>query len=74
MAGAAFELAASHVDWLLGAEGAAAAAALRRIVDGSQGPLASSSPGAARSTREPIVAALAEAWDEAMAALDAAVA
>ena len=39
--------------------------ALRRIVDGSQGALASSSPAAARSTR-PGVAALAEAWDEAL--------
>ena len=71
--GSAFEICASHVDWLLGDEGAAASAALARIVEGSQGPLvparapARVRPGAGDRRRS------AAAWDEAMAALDAAV-
>lgn len=34
MAGAGFELLASHIDWLLGKEGSRASAAMSRIVDG----------------------------------------
>ena len=50
------------------------AAALQRDRRGLQGALASSSPGAARSTRRRRSTALAAAWDEAIDALDAAVA
>jgi len=73
MVGSAFELAASHVEWLLGDDGAAAVEPMRRIVDGSKVlsfKLARRRPFDA----EPAVAALADAWDEAMAALDSATA
>jgi hypothetical protein len=73
MVGSAFELAASHVDWLLGAGGAAAAEPMRRIVDGSK-VLSFKLARRRAFDAEPAVAALAEAWDEAMAALDSAVA
>ncbi len=71
MVGSAFELCADHVDWVLGADGAEAAAALRRIVEGSK----TVSFRLARRRAfdpEPALAALAEAWDEGMAALGAA--
>jgi hypothetical protein len=73
MFGSGFEITASHVDWLLGSEGAAASAALGRIVEGSKVlslRLARRRP----FDPQPIVATLGEAWDEAMAALDQAVA
>jgi len=69
MFGSGFEITASHVDWLLGGEGAAASQALGRIVEGSKVlslRLARRRP----FDPQPIVAGLAEAWDEAMAALD----
>ena len=71
MFGSAFEITASHVDWLLGGEGGTASEALTRIVDGSK---VLSLRLARRKPFEPapIVDSLAEAWDEAMAALDAA--
>jgi hypothetical protein len=69
MVGSALEIAASHVDWLLGEEGAAASASLRRIVDGSKVlsfRLARRRP----FDPEPVVAELGEAWQEAMTELD----
>ena len=65
----AFEIGASHVDWLLGAAATSAAAALRRIVDGSKVlsfKLARRRP----FDPEPAIDALAAAWDEAMTRLD----
>jgi hypothetical protein len=68
MVGSAFELCADHVEWVLGPEGVPAAAALRRIVEGSK--TVSFRLARRRSfDPEPALAALAEAWDEAMAAL-----
>jgi hypothetical protein len=70
MVGSAFEICASHVDWLLGEEGAEAAASLREIVEGSKvlsfklARRRSFDPG-------PAVAALADSWEAAMARLDA---
>jgi hypothetical protein len=72
MAGSAFELLASHVDWLLGDEGRVAGAALRRIVDGAKVlsfKLARRRP----FDPAPVVAELAAAWQEAMDALERAV-
>jgi uncharacterized protein DUF1839 len=68
MAGSAFELLASHVDWLLGDEGRLASAALRRIVEGAKilsFKLARRRP----FDPAPVVAELAAAWQEAMDAL-----
>lgn len=68
MAGSAFELCADHVEWVLGAPGAPAAAALRRIVEGSR----TISLRLARRREfdpEPAIASLAEAWEEGMEAL-----
>lgn len=73
MYGSAFEITASHVDWLLGVEGAAASAALTRIVDGSK-VLSLRLARRREFDPEPMVAAAAEAWAEAMTALEAAVA
>jgi hypothetical protein len=69
MAGAAFELCASHVDWLFGADGAEASAALTRIVDGTK---ILSFRLARRRPFEPgpVIQELADAWDEAFTALD----
>jgi len=68
MVGSAFELFADHVEWVLGPEGANAAAALRRIVEGSK---TVSFRLARRRAFDPgpALAALAEAWDEGMTAL-----
>ena len=73
MAGSAFELAASHVDWLLGADGAEASAAFGRVVEGCK---VLSFRLARRRAFDPTprVAELAAAWAEAMAALDRALA
>jgi hypothetical protein len=69
MAGSAFEVAASHVDWLIGDAGALVGDALLRIVEGCK---ALSFRLARRRAfePEPSVVALAAAWDEAMARLD----
>jgi hypothetical protein len=73
MAGSAFEVAASHADWLLGDRAAAACEALGRIVEGCK---VLSFRLARRRAFEPeeLLASLSEAWDEAMARLDDAVA
>ncbi len=73
MFGSAFEITASHVDWLLGADGVVASAALGRIVDGSK-VLSLRLARRREFDPQPIVSSLAEAWEEAMTALDAAVA
>ncbi|MCA1572339.1 MAG: DUF1839 family protein [Chloroflexi bacterium] len=68
MAGAGFELTASHVDWLLGTTAAVTSAGMMRIVEGSKllgFKLARRRP----FDPGPIVGQLASAWDEAMAAL-----
>jgi hypothetical protein len=72
MAGAGFELCAAHVDWLLGAPGGRAVAALDRIVDGTKllgFKLARRRP----FDPQPALDALAAAWDTAMLELDDAV-
>ena len=73
MVGSAFELFADHIDWLLADEGAQAAAAFRRIVDGSK---RMSFRLARRRAFDPgpMLSELAEAWDEGMAALRPALA
>jgi Domain of unknown function (DUF1839) len=65
MVGAAFELLADHVDWVLGPDGAEASAALRRIVEGSK--IVSFRLARRRPfDPEPAIESLAEAWDEGM--------
>ncbi len=73
MVGSAFEILATHVDWLLGPYGREASAALGRIVEGSK---LLSFKLARRRAFEPGAAVdeLATAWEEAMAALDRALA
>jgi hypothetical protein len=69
MAGSACEVLASHVDWLLGPDGDAAAAPLRRVVDGCKVlsfKLARRRP----FDPAPAVGDMGAAWDEAMSALD----
>ena len=73
MFGSAFEVAASHVDWLLGDEGAEASAALTEIVEGSK-VMSLRLARRKEFDTESRVAALGEAWERAMGALDAAVA
>ena len=70
MAGSAFEVCSSYVDWLFGPVGAAPADAFRRIVEGCK---VLSFKLARRRTfdPEPAVAELAAAWSEANSALDA---
>ena len=71
MAGSASELLASHADWLLGEAGAQPAAALRRVVEGCK--VLSFRLARRRSfDPDPIVSAMAVAWDEGLAGLHAA--
>jgi hypothetical protein len=72
MVGSAFEVCAAHVGWLLGDDGARAAAAMGEIVEAAKVlsfRLARRRP----FDPEPIVAGMAAAWGTAMAALDDAV-
>jgi Domain of unknown function (DUF1839) len=73
MAGSAFELAASHAEWLLGEGAAGVCGALREIVDGCK---VLSFRLARRRAFEPAetLSALAAAWDEAIGRLDGAIA
>jgi len=73
MVGAAFELLGSHAEWLLGPTAGGAGDAMARIVGGSK---VLSFRLARRKPFDPgpVMEDLAGAWDEAMAALDAAVA
>ncbi len=69
MAGSAFEVASSHVDWLMGDTAGAVAGALRRIVDGCK--VVSFKLARRRPFElEPVLSAPAKAWDEAMGLLD----
>lgn len=69
MAGAGFELLASHVDWLLESEDSRPAAAMARIVDGCK---VLGFKLARRRAFDPTEAmqALSDAWTEAMGSLD----
>jgi uncharacterized protein DUF1839 len=72
MAGAGFELLASHVDWLLGPAGRPASDALAGIVEGAKVlgfKLARQRP----FDPQPTVTAMSEAWTSAIGALHAAV-
>ncbi|MGB2875127.1 MAG: DUF1839 family protein [Gaiellaceae bacterium] len=70
MAGSAFEISASHLDWLLGEQASATVESFRRIVEGSK--MLSLKLARRRDfDTGPAIAALAGAWDEGMAALDA---
>ncbi len=73
MAGSGFEVCASAVEWLLEDDGAPAADALRRIVDGSK-VLSFRMARRREFDPEPVITPLAEAWDEAMTRLDDALA
>ena len=71
MAGAGFELLASHVDWLLGEDGAQASAAMARIVEGCK------ILGFKLARRRPFdpteaMDALSNAWTESLTSLRAA--
>jgi hypothetical protein len=73
MFGSAFEITASHAEWLLGPEAAGAVEPLRQIVDGSKVlsmKLARRKP----FDPEPLIGDLAEAWQVAIDSLEAAVA
>jgi hypothetical protein len=73
MVGSAFEVGASHVQWLLGEDGAPAMMSMNRIVEGCKTlsfKLARRRP----FDPEPALAALAQAWEESFAALDGALA
>jgi hypothetical protein len=73
MVGSAFEVGASHVQWLLGDDGAPAAAVMGRIVEGAK---VLSFKLARRRAFDPTPAIdeLAAAWEDAFAALDHALA
>lgn len=74
MAGSAFELLGDHAGWLLGdADGGPAIAATRRVVEGCKTLSFKLARRRAFDTA-PIIGTLAAAWEDAMAALDAAVA
>jgi hypothetical protein len=68
MVGAAFELLGDHIRWLFGADGTDAAAGFQGIVEGSK----TVSFRLARRRAfdpEPVIAGMAEAWDQAMDAI-----
>jgi uncharacterized protein DUF1839 len=73
MLGSAFEVGASYSDWLLGERGAAASAAMGRIVETSK-VLSFRLARRREFDPQPYLTEMAGAWDEAMAALDGAVA
>jgi len=68
MAGSAFELAASYVRWLLGADGESAAHAMAQIVDVSKALSFRLARRRAFDPR-PLIGSLAEEWARAMEAL-----
>ncbi len=73
MVGSAFEIGGSHVEWLLGEAGDPAAAAMGRIVEGCK-TLSFKLARRRAFDPEPAIAALVQAWDEAFAGLDGALA
>jgi hypothetical protein len=72
MFGSAFEITASHVDWLLGPDGEPISAALGRIVDTSK-VLSLRLARRREFDPAPMVGELASAWSEAMTELEAVV-
>jgi hypothetical protein len=68
MVGSAFEAGASHVEWLLGGDGAAAVAAMGRIVEGSK-TLSFKLARRREFDPGPAIGALAEAWEQSFAEL-----
>ena len=72
MLGSAFEVGASYSEWLLGERGVRAAAAMGSIVETSK-VLSFRLARRREFDPQPYAAAMAGAWDEAMAALDDAV-
>jgi hypothetical protein len=73
MLGSAFEVGASYSEWLLGERGSDAAAAMGRIVETSK-VLSFRLARRREFDPQPYLTEMAGAWDEAMAALDGAVA
>jgi hypothetical protein len=73
MVGSAFEVGASHVDWVLGDAGAAAAASMGAIVDGCK-TLSFKLARRREFDPGPAVGAMAAAWEESFAKLDDALA
>jgi hypothetical protein len=73
MLGSAFEVGATYAEWLLGERGGDAAAAMGRIVETSK-VLSFRLARRREFDPRPYVTEMASAWDEAMAALDGAVA
>jgi Domain of unknown function (DUF1839) len=71
MVGSAFEVGSSHIEWLLGDRGAAAAAAMSRIVEGCK-VLSFRLARRREFDPEPAIAALAADWEETFAVLDGA--
>lgn len=71
MAGSAFEVAASHVEWLLGDAGRPAHDALGQVVEGCK-TLSFRLARRREFDPEPALAALASSWEEAQARLDEA--
>jgi hypothetical protein len=71
MSGSAFEVLASHVDWLLGAAGAEASASFQRIADGCK-TLSLKLARRRAFEPQPALQDMAEAWERGMQALDAA--
>jgi len=72
MVGSAFEVGASHVDWLLGARGTPAAAALRTVVEGAK-VLSFKLARRRRFDPGPLLDTMAQGWQRSMATLDRAV-
>lgn len=68
MVGSAFEAASSHVDWLLGEQGASATEAMMQIVQGSK-TLSFKLARRRAFDPEPAIAELADAWEKTFAAL-----
>jgi hypothetical protein len=73
MVGSAFEVGASHVEWVLGEQGEPAAAAMGEIVEGCK-TLSFKLARRRQFDPEPAVKALAVAWEESFARLDDALA
>jgi hypothetical protein len=69
MAGAAFEAAASHVDWLLGSRGEAARKAFIEVTEGCK-VLSFRLARRRAFDPQPAIEALSAAWDEALGRLD----
>ena len=65
MVGSAFELLADHVDWLLGADGADAAASIREIVDGTK-VISFRLARRRQFDPAPALSSMAEAWEQSI--------